>query len=492
MDNQARTDYKSLLEAFPSPVIVIDAKKNIIDVNELAKRLFHSSDLIGRSCNELFPECEKRDNGCPIDALDYRIQTQLEKIKQNVQIEDLNEEVQTNVLPVQQGDEPLEYVYFHILQDHDLFSRRNLTELEKNMTISTLASGIAHEFNNMNAGIQGIVELMLSQEKINDRSSHDLNTILKIVKRATNLIDQLLIFSYRKPSKKVLTNLESIIDDCIKILRPEMNDSNVSIEVVRKSKIDDMFLDANKVSLAISNILLNSRDAMLYSDNRQLLIESGQVNGSGYVKISDSGSGIEGEHIDRIFEPFFTTKGSLGHSLIPGTGLGLSVANQVIMNHNGTISVESEKDKGTVFTITLPVNTREILEEEIRRNHKDYNFEDIDVLLIDDDQEFNSILERALENKMARVRTSITGAQGLAHLEMEKVDLLVLNMHIPDMNGWDILRQIKYLDKKPRIIVISDNYLSMENEDRALIDYVLMKPFDLEELYSAVRDSLIS
>ncbi|HMB20636.1 MAG TPA: response regulator, partial [Spirochaetota bacterium] len=203
-------------------------------------------------------------------------------------------------------------------------------------------------------------------------------------------------------------------------------------------------------------------------------------------------SGIEGEHIDRIFEPFFTTKGSLGHSLIPGTGLGLSVANQVIMNHNGTISVESEKDKGTVFTITLPVNTREILEEEIRRNHKDYNFEDIDVLLIDDDQEFNSILERALENKMARVRTSVTGAQGLAHLEMEKVDLLVLNMHIPDMNGWDILRQIKYLDKKPRIIVISDNYLSMENEDRALIDYVLMKPFDLEELYSAVRDSLIS
>ena len=93
---------------------------------------------------------------------------------------------------------------------------------------------------------------------------------------------------------------------------------------------------------------------------------------------------------------------------------------------------------------------------------------------------------------MARVRTSVTGAQGLAHLEMEKVDLLVLNMHIPDMNGWDILRQIKYLDKKPRIIVISDNYLSMENEDRALIDYVLMKPFDLEELYSAVRDSLIS
>ncbi len=492
MDNQTRIDYRSLLEAIPSPVIVIDATKSIVDVNELTKRLFHSSDLIGRKCSDVFPECEKRDNGCPIDALDYKIQTKLEKIKQNVQIEDLNEEVQTNILPVQQGGEPLEYLYFHILQDHDIFSRRNLTELEKNMTISTLASGIAHEFNNMNAGIQGIVELMLSQEKINDKSSRDLNTILKIVKRATNLIDQLLIFSYRKPSKKVLTNLESIIDDCIKILRPEMNDSNVSIEVVRKSKIEDMFLDANKVSLAISNILLNSRDAMLYSDDRQLIIETGKVNSSGYVKISDSGSGIESEHIDRIFEPFFTTKGSLGHSLIPGTGLGLSVANQVIMNHNGTISVESVKDKGTVFTITLPVNTREILEEEIRRNHKDYNFEEVDVLIVDDDKDFNSILERALENKNASVKTSISGAQGLAHLEMKKVDLLVLNMHIPDMNGWDILKQMKYLDSEPKVIVISDHFLSMENEDMALIDYVLMKPFDLEEFYSAVRDSLNS
>ncbi len=77
-------------------------------------------------------------------------------------------------------------------------------------------------------------------------------------------------------------------------------------------------------------------------------------------------------------------------------------------------------------------------------------------------------------------------------MEMENVDLLVLNMQIPDMNGWDIIKQVKYLENKPRIIIISDNYLAMENEDRAMIDYVLMKPFDLEELYGAVRDSINS
>ncbi len=492
MKNQVRVDYKSMMEAIPSPVIVIDSTKTIVEVNELSKRLFHSSDLVGRKCSEVFPECEKRDNGCPIDALDYKIQTSLEKITQNVQIGDLNEEVQTNVLPVQVQVDPIQYVFLHILQDQDIYSRRNLMELEKNMTISTLASGIAHEFNNMNAGIQGIVELMLAQEKVSEKCTHDLKTILKIVKRATNLIDQLLIFSYRKPSKKVLTNLESIVDDCIRILRPEMNASDVSIEIVRKSKMDDMFLDANKVSLAISNILLNSRDAMLDSEHRQLVIETGQVNGSGYVKISDSGTGIESENIDRIFEPFFTTKGSLGHSLIPGTGLGLSVSNQVIKNHNGAIMVDSEKGKGTVFTISLPVNTREMLEEEIKRNHRDFNFNGINVLIADDDREFNSILERALNNKEASVKVSVSGAQALAHMEMELVDLLVLNMQIPDMNGWDIIKQVKYIENKPRIIIISDNYLAMENEDRAMIDYVLMKPFDLEELYGAVKDSMNS
>ncbi len=94
----------------------------------------------------------------------------------------------------------------------------------------------------MNAGIYGLVELVLSQSNLSRETAQDMSTILKIIRRASHLIDQLLIFANKKPSKRVLVNLENIVDGCVKILRPEFSAQGISIEIMRKSTLDEMFL----------------------------------------------------------------------------------------------------------------------------------------------------------------------------------------------------------------------------------------------------------
>ncbi len=486
MENPVTLEYTALIDCIQAPVFVIDSSKTIIDINNYAKRLFHSIDIIGKSCNNFFPECEKESN-CPIDAADYRISTECQRCKQLMVLDTVKEQVDFSIVPVQNGHDML---FLHILTDNDIQNRQNLVVLEKNMTISTLASGIAHEFNNMNAGIQGIAELLLSQEDLSSAGVKDLKTILKIVKRATHLIDQLSMLAHRKPSKQMLVNIEDIVNDCISIIKPQFMDAGIAIEVIHKDKLPELFLDANKVTLALMNILLNARDAMIGSQQKKLTVISYQGDNNVYVTIKDTGCGIKAEYIQRIFEPFFTTKGPLGHSNIPGTGLGLSVALGIIEEHAGTITVESTVGQGAEFTIQLPVNTDDRVASEVAINYSEYDFSGKKILIVEDDPEFGTILQRALAAKNAQVVLFGTGAEALNYLDNGTVDLALLDVHLPDMMVWDILKQVQYMNNRPNVIIVSGNYLAMNNNYVGLVDYVLLKPFDLEELFSAIKSSL--
>lgn len=486
MDKPVSLDYATLLDNIQAPVFVVDASKNIIDINNHTKRLFHSFDIKGKSCQEIFPECGKSCN-CPIDDADYRIPTGCQRCKQVMVLDTVKEQVELCIIPVQRGKEIL---FFHILTDNDIQTRQNLVMLEKNMTISTLASGIAHEFNNMNAGIQGIVELLLSQEELSSAGVKDLKTILKIVKRATHLIDQLSILAHRKPSKQMLVNIEDIVNDCVSIIKPQFMDAGISIEVLHKERIPELFLDANKITLALMNILLNARDAMIGANQKKLTITTYQEDNRAHITIKDTGCGIKAEYVQRIFEPFFTTKGPLGHSNIPGTGLGLSVALGIIEEHGGSIAVESVIGEGATFTIQLPINTDDKVASEVAVNYTEYDFSGKKILIVEDDPEFATVLQRALIAKHAEVVFAGNGAEALNCLDSQLIDIALLDVHLPDMTVWDILKRVQYMNNRPNIIIVSGNYLAMNSNYVNIVDYVLLKPFDLEELFTAIKNSL--
>lgn len=486
MENPVSLEYTTLLNTIHAPVFVVDSSKHVVDVNNHAKRLFHSINIIGKPCRDIFPECEKSCN-CPVDAADYRIPTDCQRCKQVMVLDTVKEQVELCIVPVQTAHD---IVFLHILTDNDIQNRQNLVMLEKNMTISTLASGIAHEFNNMNAGIHGIVELLLSQEELSGAGVKDLKTILKIVKRATHLIDQLSMLAHRKPSKQMLVNIEDIVNDCVSIIKPQFMDTGIAIEVVHKDRLPELFLDANKVTLALMNILLNARDAMIATEQKKLTIITCQNDTSVSITVKDTGSGIKEEHTQRIFEPFFTTKGPLGHSNIPGTGLGLSVALGIIEEHGGTIAVKSTIGQGTEFTIQLPINTDDKVASEVAVNFAEYDFSGKNILIVEDDPEFATVLQRALIAKNAEVVFAGNGAEGLQYLENQSIDLALLDVHLPDMTVWDILKKVQYMNNRPNVIIVSGNYLAMNNNYIGIVDYVLLKPFDLEELFSAIKSSL--
>ncbi len=492
MSTKIKFDYQSVINAIPSAVIVIDRNKTVVGVNNFARRLYRNTDLLGKSCSEVFSSCARRGTTCPIDNMDFVIPTGMMKVRQKIRIREYEEDVRCRIIPAEIENGEKGHVFLHIILDRDLMAREKLVELEKNLTITTLTAGIAHEFNNMNAGIYGLVELVLSQSNLSRETAQDMSTILKIIRRASHLIDQLLIFANKKPSKRVLVNLENIVDGCVKILRPEFSAQGISIEIMRKSTLDEMFLDANKISLAIMNIMINARDAMIDSDEKKISIETGRDDGQGFVRIQDRGAGIPHEMQDRIFDPFYTTKGSLGSSSIPGTGLGLSVAAGVIKEHNGTIEVESENGKGSTFLIKIPINTMEALDREVAQNYTEFDFSGKKILVVDDEVELNNLLVRALSSKNADARSEYSGARAIDYVEKDPVDLMLLDIQMPDLNGWDVVRHFKTKKNRPRIIIISGNFLVMDASETRFVEKVLIKPFDLQELFQAVNEVLVT
>jgi len=270
------------------------------------------------------------------------------------------------------------------------------------------------------------------------------------------------------------------VDGCVKILRPEFFAQGISIEVLRRGILEEMFLDANKISLAIMNIMINARDAMIDSAEKKITIETGREDGQGFVRIQDRGAGIPHEMQDRIFDPFYSTKGSLGSSSIPGTGLGLSVAAGVIKEHNGTIEVESEYGRGSTFIIKIPINTMEALDREVAQNYTEFDFTGKKILVVDDEVELNNLLVRALTSKHADARSEYSGARAIDFVEKEPVDLMLLDIQMPDLNGWDVVKHFKTNKHRPRIIIISGNFLVMDASETRFVEKVHIKPFDLQ------------
>jgi signal transduction histidine kinase len=488
MNTKLIFDYRNVLNSIPSVAVIVDRNGKIMELNPYARRIYRDRNLVGKSCEEIFINCEKRENGCPVRMGDFSLSPRVLKVRQNIRVENGEEEVSCRVVPAELSDG--ETVFLHVVMDKDLLAREKLVELEKNLTITTLTAGIAHEFNNMNAGIFGLVELVLAQEILSDQGIEDLNTILKIIKRASHLIDQLLIFANKKPSRRVLIRFESIVDDCVRILRPELLSEGVAVEVLKGESIDEMFLDDNKISLAIMNIIINARHAMLYSQKKRIVIETRREGDHAVLTIQDFGPGMPPEMQDRIFEPFFTTKGPLGHSHIPGTGLGLSVAAGVIHDHHGTIEVESEAGKGSLFTIRIPIDTGREVDREVQQKFKGYNFEGKRILVVDDEEELNNLLARALASKGAEATSLYNGTAAMEYLAAHQMDLLILDIQMPDINGWEVLGGLAFNDTRPRVILISGNHLVIESAREGVVDRVLVKPFGLDDLFYAVAEVL--
>ncbi len=236
------------------------------------------------------------------------------------------------------------------------FATQKIMESERLALIGQLAANVAHELNNPLQGIVAFSYLILEKINADDPIRDYVEKIVGQANRSRDIIRGLLDFSRQRKPDKSLSNVNTIMKECIALFENQALFLNIHIDMELQEDLPLVVLDPSQIERVFINLIINAAEAM---DGEGLLsLKTYYDAGNDWIEvtIADSGTGIEAENLDNIFDPFFTTK-EVGH----GTGLGLAISYGIIKSHRGTIGVESEIGKGSTFIIRLPIKATEII-----------------------------------------------------------------------------------------------------------------------------------
>jgi len=372
----------------------------------------------------------------------------------------------------------------YVLICKDLTERKRMIEelerAEKLSALGTMASGVAHNFNNILVAILGRVQLLLrypDKAKILD----GLRTIEKSALDGAATVKRIQDFARKRPVKRPVENVDvnSVIEDVVQFTRARWEREKHVIDV--KTNLDATL----KVSAVPSelrevfiNLLLNAVDAMVDGGVLEFSTFDDIVNVSIWVK--DSGTGISEDVRTRIFDPFFTTKGA------NGTGLGLSESYGIIKRHKGTIRCESEQSQGTTFIITLPIAGKVInkvsgkIDVTVERA--------LSILVVDDDVVQCELLQDILSAEGHLVKTALSGEDAIKLIKDSDFDVVISDVAMPGIDGWSVASYIRENAAGIKIILISGLGASFDGErcSKEGVDLYLSKPVTLDTLLSAL------
>jgi two-component system, cell cycle sensor histidine kinase and response regulator CckA len=374
-----------------------------------------------------------------------------------------------------------------------------LLHAQKMESVGRLAGGLAHDFNNTLSVIMGNAEFLMM--KYRDADSFEggvAKAIIGGVKRGAHLISQLMGFARRGKFQPVPLDLNSIIQEVVNISE-KMFEKNITMQFTFNASLPPVKADKTQMHQILMNLVINAIDAMpgggmlslkteyaFFTDESSL--HSHPIHAGEYVKVSvtDTGTGMPKDVLDKIFEPFFTTK-----ELGKGTGLGLAMVYGIIKNHDGYIFCKSEPGNGTSFTIYLPVSKDEVVEEKIDNSPIRG---DATILVVDDEPTYREMLQQMLESLGFSVITAEDGEQAVSiyTVQKESIDLVLLDMIMPNMAGVDTYRELQKLNSAVRVLLIS-GFSQDERTKEILEDGVLdflQKPFEMYELSKAVNEAL--
>ena len=366
-------------------------------------------------------------------------------------------------------------------------------------SIGTLASGIAHDINNV------LTPIMLSQELLQERLTDEecrrlLNIIERNTQRGANLMKQVQSFAKGVEGERNVLQVVPIISEIREIVEETFSRS-IEIRINIPKDLWTISGDATQLYQVIMNLCVNARDAMLDSgilsiSAENLLIDEDYARMNSEAKIgpyivitvSDTGTGISPEVMDRIFEPFFTTK---EHG--KGTGLGLSISHGIVKSHGGFITVYSEIGKGTAFKVYLPaITTTETLKAQ-ENHHELPAGHGESILVVDDEDQIVEITKKILEKHGYKVITANDGNEAIALYSQrrEKIKLVLMDMMMPVMDGSASIVEIRKISPEVRIIAVSgltekDKLVEVADHANAF----LSKPYNTEKLLKTIHEVL--
>ncbi|MEA5565231.1 response regulator [Anabaena sp. UHCC 0399] len=361
-------------------------------------------------------------------------------------------------------------------------------------SIGTLASGIAHDLNNVLAPILMTAQLLEAQIK-DERSLRLLPILINNAKRGANLVKQVLSFTRGLEGERTLLQLKHLILEIKQIIKETFPKS---IEVVTKisQNLWTVFGDGTQLHQVLMNLSVNARDAMpngglLYIEAKNLFIDESyttmnldaKVGPYVVLTVTDTGTGISPEILDRIFEPFFTTK-----EVSKGTGLGLSTVLGIIKSHGGFININTEAGKGSQFTVYLPAQeTKETLEEaDIALPPGNGEL----ILVVDDEDSIRDITKTSLESHNYKAITASDGIEAISlYAEYQAEIFLVLtDMVMPLMDGLTTIRTLQRMNPQVKIIAVSGQSINdkLSTAHNMNIQAFLSKPYTANQLLQTI------
>ena len=365
--------------------------------------------------------------------------------------------------------------------------------------VGTLAGGVAHDFNNLLMGILGYTSLMLMKTDKDHPFYEKLKTIERQVESGAELTRQLLGFARGGKYEAKPINVNDLIIKTADIF------GRTKKEIVIHRKLQEdlctIEADAGQIEQVLFNLYVNAWQAMpsggrLYIETENVILDEQQCRAydaepGPYVRITvtDTGVGMDSETQKRIFEPFFSTKG-----IGKGTGLGLASAYGIIRNHGGIISLYSEKGHGTTFNIYLPASGGKPVETKPSESNLLTGHETI--LLVDDEPLNSGVVKELLEKLGYKIMTAQSGQEAIEIFKghQGKIQLVILDMIMPEMNGRETLTKLIEIDKNV-CVLLSSGY-SINGEAKTILDLgckgFIQKPFRVEELSRKIRAVLDS
>jgi two-component system NtrC family sensor kinase len=234
------------------------------------------------------------------------------------------------------------------------FTKSKIMESERLALIGQLSANVAHELNNPLTGIVTYSHLLLEELPTDDPNRESLEKIVIQADRSRDIIRGLLDFSRQRKPDKTLCDVNAVLNGCVSLLEKQALFHNIQISTNLNVNLPLTIIDPSQIERVFINIIVNAADAMEGYGNLDLSTRLDPSDHFIEIEFSDTGHGIKKENLEKIFDPFFTTKDT-GH----GVGLGLAISFGIIKEHKGTISVESELEKGTTFIVRLPVTSEE-------------------------------------------------------------------------------------------------------------------------------------
>jgi two-component system cell cycle sensor histidine kinase/response regulator CckA len=508
---ESEAKYRDLVESANSIILRRDIEGRITFINEFAQSFFGytEDEILGKNVvGTIVPE--KDSDGSDLAQMVKDIGLHPEKYVTNE-----NENMRSNgdrvwvawtnkAICDKEGD-----IREMLSIGNDITERKKAEEEKKKLeaelyqarkmeAIGTLVGGLAHDFNNLLMGLQGRISLMLLD--LDSRHPHyeTLKQQEAIIKNGADLTRQMLGFAREGKYEVKPININEIIHKT-----SDMFGRTKKEVTINRKYGDDIWtveVDQSQIEQVFVNIYINAWQAMpggghLYIETEnvnlgQTKMNSFTISQGRYVKISitDTGVGMDKVTKERIFEPFFTTR-EMGR----GTGLGLASVYGIIKNHDGFIDVSSEKGHGTTFYIYLPAIEKKIGDDKLSPKTELLQGTET-IMLVDDERIILDVGEEVLKTMGYNVLLASSGNEAIEHMERDKeaIDMVILDMIMPEMSGGEVFDRIKKI--KPDVKVLLSSGYSYHDRAQEILDRgcngFIQKPYRIEDLSKKIREIL--